>query len=230
MSIPKLIFRTVPENTSAQVEEWWASAKALHPDFKHLTYREPVDPAAFPRTSSYWDRCDSGAQKAGLIRLEGLWMHGGIYLDSDVEVYRSLAPLLQLRGFAVYEDADVVPDAVLGAESGHPAIDACLELALKRIDENSGEFRTDGAWGTGPGVTNTVLRARDDWLLLPPGTFYPYHYTEKKRYREDFSKTPWTFAAHHWHHSWGSDSSFFDKLAKWSAALVRQVRSVISGR
>ncbi|MDG2335209.1 MAG: glycosyltransferase [Myxococcota bacterium] len=231
MPIPKLIFRTVPVHTSAEVEEWWASTKALHPDFEHITYREPVDPAAFPITSPYWERCESGAQKAGLIRLEGLWLHGGIYLDSDVQVYRSLVPLLQLRGFAVYEDADVVPDAVLGAECRHPAIDACVKLALKRIDENSGDFRTDGAWGTGPGVTNTVLRERDDWLLLPPGTFYPYHYTEKKKRRhEDFSQTPWIFAAHHWHHSWSSKSSFSGKVAKWAAAFAHRVRSMISGR
>ncbi len=230
MPIPKLIFRTVPKDTSANVEDWWASTKELHPDFKHITYREPIDPTHFPITSSFWDRCESGAQKAGLIRLEGLRMHGGIYLDSDVQVYRSLVPLLQLRGFAVYEDADVVPDAVLGAECRHPAIDACLELALKRIDENSGNFRTDGAWGTGPGVTNTVLRGRDDWLLLPPSTFYPYHYTEKKtRRHDDFSQIPWTFAAHHWDHSWSSKSSLLDKVATLGAKCARWFRSVISG-
>jgi hypothetical protein len=39
--------------------------------------------------------------------------------------------------------------------------------------------------------------------LLPPGSFYPYHYREKQRSGEDFRKTqPWAFVAHHWWGSW----------------------------
>lgn len=202
IQIPRIIFRTVPKRTTPEVEGFWRRACELHPDWRHITYRDPIDPALFPMTSPLWRRCRSGAQKAGLIRLEALLRHGGIYLDSDVEVLRSLHPLLQLEGFAAFEDPGVIPDAVLGARLGHPAIDACLRLAIERLEAASGDWRTDGPWGCGPGVTTTVLPGRDDFFILAPSSFYPYHYTEKERRNEDFSILPWVYGVHHWHNSW----------------------------
>jgi mannosyltransferase OCH1-like enzyme len=132
---------------------------------------------------------------AGLVRLEALWHHGGIYVDSDCEPYRSLEPLLGLHAFAGWEDNAVVPDAVIGAEPGHPAIRRCLDLAMVRVPQ--------GAWASGPGTTTEVLTARDDVLLLPPGSLYPYHYKAKNlRHRDHASEQPWAFMAHHWAGSW----------------------------
>jgi mannosyltransferase OCH1-like enzyme len=136
--------------------------------------------------------------------LEYLWHHGGIYLDADVEVYRSLIPLLGCSVFAAWEDQNTVPDAVIGAERHHPAIEACLQLALARIESDDDDWHTgNGAWATGPGVTTAVLVNRPDVLLLPPGSFYPYHYSEKLRRWDDHeSEQPWAFGAHHWAGSW----------------------------
>lgn len=177
----------------------------MHPDWDHLDLRDPVDRTLFPITSPWWDACDSGAQLAGLIRLEALWRWGGIYLDSDVEVWRDLSPLLGAGCFAGYEDPGVAPDAILGAKAEHPAIGECLDLAVKRVRGRSGDWRTSGAWGSGPGVTTTVLTCRSDVLVFPPGTFYPYHYTEKDGVdlAAVRSANPWAYCVHHWRHSWG---------------------------
>lgn len=201
MTIPKLLFRTVPSQTSDQVEGWWQRAMELHPGWDFVTYRDPIVADEFPLTHDLFELCDSGAQKAGLIRLEALSRHGGIYLDSDVEVFRNLTPLTMVEAFAAYEDPGVIPDAVLGAEAGHPAIEACLELAMDRVMSPRGDWRTAGAWGSGPGVTTKILAGRDDVLLLPPGSFYPVHYTRKGEL-ESFTPPPWCWMAHHWHASW----------------------------
>lgn len=119
--IPRILHRTVPAETSGQVEAWWTKFQALHPGWEFRTYREPIDPAEWPLTGDLWDRCQNGAQKAGLIRLEALHRDGGVYVDSDVEPFRSLEPLLGLPAFAGWEDESTVPDAVLGCEPGHPA-------------------------------------------------------------------------------------------------------------
>src|SRR5690606_36955852 len=120
-----------------------------------------------------------------------------------LELFRPLDPLLHLPAFAVWEDEKTVPDFVLGAEPGHPALKACLALALDRIRSGSPDWRTGStAWATGPGVTTTVLPGRDDVLLLPPDTFAPYHYSELWREGEDFASQPFTFGAHRWRHSW----------------------------
>lgn len=200
--IPRRLIRTVPEHTTDEVEAFWRKAAWLHPDWELVTYRDPINPAEFPLTSIYWDRCQNGAQLAGLVRLEALWTLGGIYLDSDVEVYRRLDPLCGLDGFAAWEDHRTVPDAVMGFTARHPAVMECLLLAMQRMDDDSTDWSTgNGAWGTGPGVTTTVLPDRDDVLLLPPQSFYPYHYSERHRRMENHAH-PFTFAAHHWAASW----------------------------
>lgn len=193
--IPRILHRTVPAHTTDQVESWWESFGELHADWQLMTHRDPLDPADWPLTSSRWADCTSGAQMAGLIRLEALYRWGGVYVDSDCEPYRSLEPLLPLHAFAAWEDAQVVPDAVIGAEPEHPAIKACLDLALERVPL--------GAWESGPGVLTEVLPGRDDVLLLPPGSLYPYHYRAKRlRDRDHASEQPWAFMAHHWAGSW----------------------------
>lgn len=194
-NIPRIIHRTVPAVTSDEVEAWWTRMADLHPDWTLMTHRDPLDPDEWPMTSPGWKRCTTGAQLAGLIRLEALYRWGGIYVDSDVEPYRSMEPLLPLRAFAAWEDAKVVPDAVIGAEPEHPAIAECIRLALKRLRA--------GAWESGPGVTTAVFPGRPDVLLLPPGSFYPYHYREKHRRDENHKRDqPWSFGAHHWAGSW----------------------------
>lgn len=201
--IPARLIRTVPADTSDEVEAFWSAACAMHPTWEHVTLREPLDPADFPVLGPVWGRCASGAQKAGLIRLEAL-LAGGVYLDSDVEMYRPLDPLLGLAGFAAWEDPQVVPDAVLAAEPNHPAIVECIDEARRRITSTSTDWRTGNtAWATGPGVTTKILPGRSDFALLPPGSFYPYHYTERSRRHDNHrGDQPWCFGAHHWAASW----------------------------
>lgn len=200
--IPTRLVRCVPKHTTDEVERFWDGAQELHKGWEMTTLRDPIDPEFFPITAPHWDRCSSGAQLAGLVRLENLWHHGGIYLDSDVECYRPLTPLLGVKAFAAWEDANVVPDAVIGAERHHPAIKDCLDLAIKRINSTDESWQTGrGAWSTGPGVTTAVFPDRGDVLLLPPGAFYNVHYSEKNLLVEH-KPNPWEFVSHKWHASW----------------------------
>lgn len=198
-TIPRILHRTVPEVTSDEVEGWWARFGELHPGWELRTYREPIDPADWPLTGDLFDRCQNGAQKAGLIRLECLFTHGGVYVDSDVEPFRSLEPLLDVQAFAGWEDETTVPDAVLGCRPEHPAWREMIDKARSSI-EASGD-----AWRSGPGVTTATLPGRSDVLCLPPGAFYPYHYLEKNK-RSTADSAPFAFMAHHWHHSWGTEA------------------------
>jgi hypothetical protein len=198
--IPRILHRVVPERTSRETERWWMAFGRLHPGWELRTHRDPLDRADFPETSAKWPACANGAQLADLVRLEVLYRFGGVYVDSDVEPLRPLDPLLPLSAFAAWEDSRSVPNAVMGAVPGHPAIRACLDLALERVPGDT--------WQAGPGVTTRVLQGRDDVLLLPPGSFYPYHYREKARRSEDFRRTqPWAFVAHHWAGSWLAEAA-----------------------
>lgn len=96
-TIPRILHRTVPAETTDEVEQWWAKFAEIHPGWEMRTYREPIDPSEWPLTGFLFDRCANGAQKAGLIRLEALFTFGGVYVDSDVEPFRSLEPLLDRK-------------------------------------------------------------------------------------------------------------------------------------
>jgi hypothetical protein len=201
----------VPTDTSDELEGWWKRFGELHAGWELRTWREPLDPGTWPLTSDLWPLCGNGAQKAGLIRLEALVTYGGIYVDSDVEPYRSFAPLLHVPAFAAWEDETVVPDAVLGAEPAHPAFREMLAKARNVID------RGGSAWQSGPGVATAVLPERADVLLLPPGAFYPHHYLQQD---ETVGEGPWVFCRHYWHGSWLSEPE--REQIERGRALVRQ--------
>jgi mannosyltransferase OCH1-like enzyme len=190
----------VPEQTSREAENFWDRACDIHKGWAHVTRRDPLPAKLFPNTSGLWPTCESGAQLADLIRAEELYWAGGVYIDSDVEVWKSFEPLLSTKGFVAYEDRDHIPNAVMGFERRHPAIYRVMELAAQRHNQ--------GTWAAGVGVTTEVFKDRTDMLILPPGAFYPYHYRDKAFYYSRDMRahlriaSPWAFCAHHWTHSW----------------------------
>ena len=91
----------------------------------------------FPRGKSAWvdEAFDHRkyAFAADYIRAYALYHHGGIYLDSDVEVLKSFDDLLSLPYFMCRETGSrCVEAAVMGAEAGHPLYKALLERYDKR--------------------------------------------------------------------------------------------------
>lgn len=198
-TIPRIFHRTVPTATTAEVEDWWTQFEEMHPGWEMRTWREPVDPSDFPLTSGVWDLCQSGAQKAGLIRLEALYTHGGVYIDSDVRPVASFEPLLGVEAFCAWEDEQCIPDAILGSRPKHPVYEAAIEMAVASVRNR------EGAWKSGPGVTTALMPDRPDVLCLPPDVFYPVHYLEKARFDEVVAAPPkGCLAIHMYHHSWGT--------------------------
>ena len=194
--IPPRLIRCVPTDTSEEVEEFWNTACRLHPEWDMVTLRDPIDPERFPLTSPHWGSCASGAQMAGLIRLEALYHLGGIYIDSDVELFRALDELLPYDVFATWESPWSLNDAVIGATAGNALLGEAIALAIERLPL--------GALHSGPKVVNDLFRDRADVLLLPPRSFSPYYWNERHRRHEDHSGHPGTFGAHHWANSHGA--------------------------
>lgn len=131
-----------------------------------------------------------------MIRLELIGTYGGVYIDSDVEVVRSFEPLRSCGLFAGWEDERVIPDAVFGAQAGHPVVLEMLQIAMTLVEVGQ------GAWASGPGVFTDVLQTCNQAVLFPPGAFYPYNYRNKHERSLPHAKNPWTYAIHHWHGSW----------------------------
>lgn len=66
-----------------------------------------------------------------VARLHILYNHGGIYLDTDIEVLKSFDPFLHNKSFIGYE-SDAIGTGVIGAEAGTPWLKTFLDNYRKR--------------------------------------------------------------------------------------------------
>lgn len=187
--IPMIFHRCVPAHVPAEFDAWWDRFAELHPAWMFNTVADPIDPTHY-ELGHLHQRCTTGAQLAGMVRLELVWRYGGIYVDMDVEPLRSFDELRSHDCFVGTEDGHHLTDAVFGAEAGHPAVRACIDRLL------------DGYWSKNPSETGPVLmtntfRAVGGVTVLPKAAFYPYSWDE-----DDPGTYGDSFAVHRWNHSW----------------------------
>ncbi|MBL0042228.1 MAG: hypothetical protein IPP28_14620 [Xanthomonadales bacterium] len=143
---------------------------------------------------------------ANYVRLDVLHRHGGLYLDTDVEVVRRFDDLLPLECFLGFQlvpaHVDWVNNAVIGARAGHPFLAHCLTTLRQTYTQSQYIPR-------GPELLTAVLmraglvqHGRQDVrgvTLLPRECFYPYAWTET--YSPDCISAE-TYAVHHWEGTW----------------------------
>ena len=164
--IPRLLFRVVPAEPHPVWDAYWARWQALHPTWDFIEYRDPIDPAAFPRTGHRFAGCYNGRQLADHVRLEALLAHGGVYVDADVCPLRPIDQLLDLGCFIGREDDEWCCNAVLGAEPDHPAIRSMLTRMLT--------YDIDYPEEMGTRCVSAVAMTRNDVTILHRKAFYPY--------------------------------------------------------
>lgn len=68
-------------------------------------------------------------------RLKAVYEYGGIYLDTDVKVFRDFEPLLQHKAFLNFIFDCSVGSAVIGAQKGNPFIGALLAMYENTVFE-----------------------------------------------------------------------------------------------
>lgn len=88
-------------------------------------------------------------------RLKILQQHGGIYLDIDVEVMKSLDPFLAHRMFWGFEYECYLATSIIGSEAGHPLLSRLLAV-YDAVDEPVVNNRL---------VTRAFLKEFDSFLL-----------------------------------------------------------------
>jgi mannosyltransferase OCH1-like enzyme len=195
--IPKIIHRTLPAVPRDDVAPIWAKVVANTPGWERRTYQSPRDPAEWPLTGHLFSICRDRAEESDLVRLEALWVHGGVYLDSDMEVTQNLDWVLPYSCLTGWEDANFYGMAFIAAEPRHPAIRLLMEEFVKHVEAQTQR-------STFPAVATRVWAGRTDVTVLPQKALYPYTYHERNTEKAtfDWSTDPEVYAAHHWHASW----------------------------
>lgn len=131
------------------------------------------------RSASFIAQCDIG-------RFAVVGVHGGVYLDLDVVVARSLNDLLDAYArhtFLAFTERSMgrpgsehntrIANYAFAARPRDPFIDLCFEIISERLSGAGGEDRARDSdefvlWSTGPDVISTAIHS-----LLPEHSIVP---------------------------------------------------------
>lgn len=141
-----------------------------------------------------------------IARLDILYHHGGIYLDSDVEVLRNLDELLYQPAFCGVEkwgSVDIGGGA--GAEPFHPMIKAMLDYRKDipfLYEDGSMNLDTCGCYETVPLIQrglkiNDVTQCIGEMTVYSSEHFHPFDYMSG-----DLTITEKTYSIHHFNGGW----------------------------
>ncbi len=172
-----------------EVKEWNESNSPLDIDY----CREAIDKGLWSRASNY-------------VRLWCLYNEGGIYLDTDFEVIKSLEPFRKHDCFLGFQRKEEhigwVNNAILGAVQGHDFLQKCMDSTLQ-VYKETGEFVRQPPLSTMVlrelGLQSYGLQTIKNVTLYPVEYFYPYSWLEE--YSPSCIQEN-TFAVHHWAGSW----------------------------
>jgi len=222
--IPKILHYVwvggpLPDAQAAYIASW----RETNPDFEVICWNEQnIDMTSRIIRDAYAKR--KWAKVADIARLQAVARMGGIYLDTDFRVYRSLAPMLGHQCFFAFQEvmpsSDWVCNGVFGAEPGHWFIKKALD-GLYAMRPNRFSLERPTAFGP-KHITRLLKQAGlreysaagvtvQDIFVAPSQVFFPFHFTEQ------FTPaciTEETLAVHFWEKSWASTVPIPIRLAK----------------
>lgn len=136
MSIPKKIHyiwfgcRAMPSHVRETVDSW----QLVLPDYEIIEWTEDnFDVSIDPWMKRMYEE-GKYAFASDWARLHILREHGGIYLDTDVEVMKPFDPFLGEGMFWGFEYDCYLATCVVGSQPGHPLLDLLLADYCDRTD------------------------------------------------------------------------------------------------
>ncbi|MDE6910512.1 MAG: hypothetical protein K2P44_08615 [Lachnospiraceae bacterium] len=163
-----------------------------------------------------------------IARLDLLYQYGGIYLDTDVELLKSLDELLYLPGFAGVEKwGNINLGGCSGCMAGNPVIKAMLDFrANETFIDADGEINmtTCGYYETQPliemgFIPNNTVQTIQQFTIFSSDFFCPYDYMSGK-----ISVNKNTFSIHHFNGGWLDEKSMTERKK-----TQRKYQTIIEG-
>ena len=224
--IPKIIhycwFGRGPKPASA--ERYIAGWKRLMPDYQFMEWNEDnFDIHCCPYVEQAY-QVRKFAFVSDYARGHALYTHGGIYLDTDVEVLKPFDDLLDHRSFWGFEAANYIATSTIGCVPQHEIIKEYLDQYHIRTftrPDDSLDMTTNVAVVTklwqnrGLLLNDEQQTIDDDNLFLPQAYFSPYDYTIGI-----IAPLTESYAIHHYAKTWIGPWAQFKGYAKKQAARL----------
>lgn len=202
----------MPELAKKCIESW----KKFLPDYEIKEWNEDnFDLNIYPYVREAYDS-RKFAFVTDVVRLYALYHEGGIYMDTDVEVLKSLDSFLHHNAFSGFESETSIPTGIMASEKGGKWVKDNLDYYNERHF-----IKEDGTYD----LTTNVVTIMKYMLLLGlkrnntyqdfPNlvTFYPKDYFCPKSFKDGkIYKTSNTVTIHHFAGSWLKKTS---KIGLW---------------
>jgi len=182
--------------------------RKLHPDWEIVRWNEEN----FDCDGNSWVKTaiqqGNWAIAADVIRSYVLLNHGGVYLDTDIELFKPLDELVAENDFFIGYEADFwFGCAVLGAKKGHRIMREVYErylLPCEGLNSSSNmlcvlNFSASIMRLYNPKLDGKTIKLMDNALLLSTEYFFPQNYITHR-----VNCTENTIAMHHHSSTWYS--------------------------
>lgn len=229
--IPKIIHycwfggKGKPEDVIQYIESW----KIYCPDYEIKEWNEKT----FDVNENDYCREAYEAKKwafvTDYVRLKVLYEFGGIYMDTDVEVVKSLDPLLKYNALSGYESQTSIPTGTMCACRNNEWIGMLLEDY-----KNRHFFKADGTLDLTTNVKVITRLTQQKYQLELDGNMkifgdnmvlLPFDYLCAKDFETGIvTKTQNTFTIHHFSGSWLTPENQYKQDIKRKLCKIYSLR------
>ncbi len=210
--IPKTIHycwfgkKPLPEVVLFCMDSW----KKHLPDYKIKRWDETNSPMNIKWVK---DACfhQKYAFAADYVRFYSLFYEGGIYLDTDMHIVKSLDELLVNKAFLGFEDEWLISMGILGCSKEDLFVKECMNFYHKEKFNVVNPILithlvTNLLRNKNPALNGQSNQNIDGLIIYKPEYFYPVHYTQEFSLKDlkTYIKAD-TFAIHLWNKSWSDE-------------------------
>lgn len=220
MSIPKIIHycwfggNEKPSKIKKCIESW----KKFMPEFDIIEWNESnFDINALQYTKQAYEM-KKYAFVSDVARLKALSMYGGIYFDTDVEVFKNFTPLLDERCILGFEEEEYIATSMMAVEPNNNLINSFLKIYdnIPFLDEKGNIIEgtnvsklTDLLIKKGLKRENIYQKLDDNISIYPKEYFSPYVYPYGI-----YQITDNSYCVHHFFVSWQSKTVLLKRYLK----------------
>lgn len=198
----------IPEKCRKWMETW----KRFCPDYEIIEWNESNYDVSQNLYMKQAYENGKWAFVSDYARLDIIYRHGGIYLDTDVELVRNMDELLFQKGFCGLQNSEEIN---MGLGYGAVKGNAVIQKILERYEELS-FCRADGSWDLTPCpvIQSQVLKQEGAILdgsfqVLSDMTIYPERVLSGKSQKtRRLRVTDKTYAIHHFEASWMEEEEY----------------------